>query len=374
MGDNIYLGDRNGVRTPMQWSADRNAGFSRANPQQLYLPVDHRSRVPLRGGQRRGAAEQPALAAVVDEAADRAAQAARGVRPRHARVPAPRQPQGAGVRPRSYEDETHPGRRQPVALRPVRRARPVARSRACVPVELFGRVEFPRDRRAAVLPDARARTASTGSRSRRRRRSAVDGDRAERADARASTARWHELLADAARGAARRARCPATCAARRWFRGKARSASRRRRSPTSSPVERADGRAAGSRCVARRVRRGRARDLRRCRWPWSRGERGAAPRARPSAVIARSRTLRTARRRAACSYDALVRRRRSPTRCWTSIRAPAPAAAGARGELRGVPTARAPRRCAAATSRCTAARARRRAEQHLGALRRPAAC
>jgi maltose alpha-D-glucosyltransferase/alpha-amylase len=39
MGDNIYLGDRNGVRTPMQWSADRNAGFSRANPQKLFLPV-----------------------------------------------------------------------------------------------------------------------------------------------------------------------------------------------------------------------------------------------------------------------------------------------------------------------------------------------
>ncbi|MBI4527528.1 MAG: maltose alpha-D-glucosyltransferase [Deltaproteobacteria bacterium] len=39
MGDNIYLGDRNGVRTPMHWSADRNAGFSRANPQRLYLPV-----------------------------------------------------------------------------------------------------------------------------------------------------------------------------------------------------------------------------------------------------------------------------------------------------------------------------------------------
>jgi maltose alpha-D-glucosyltransferase / alpha-amylase len=39
MGDNIYLGDRNGVRTPMQWSADRNAGFSRGNPQKLYLPV-----------------------------------------------------------------------------------------------------------------------------------------------------------------------------------------------------------------------------------------------------------------------------------------------------------------------------------------------
>ena len=39
MGDNVFLGDRNGVRTPMQWNSDRNAGFSRANPQQLYLPV-----------------------------------------------------------------------------------------------------------------------------------------------------------------------------------------------------------------------------------------------------------------------------------------------------------------------------------------------
>ncbi len=39
MGDNIYLGDRNAVRTPMQWGSDRNAGFSPANPQRLYLPV-----------------------------------------------------------------------------------------------------------------------------------------------------------------------------------------------------------------------------------------------------------------------------------------------------------------------------------------------
>jgi maltose alpha-D-glucosyltransferase/alpha-amylase len=39
MGDNIHLGDRNGVRTPMQWTADRNAGFSRADPAQLYSPV-----------------------------------------------------------------------------------------------------------------------------------------------------------------------------------------------------------------------------------------------------------------------------------------------------------------------------------------------
>jgi maltose alpha-D-glucosyltransferase/alpha-amylase len=39
MGDNIYMGDRNGVRTPMQWNSDRNAGFSRGNPGRLYSPV-----------------------------------------------------------------------------------------------------------------------------------------------------------------------------------------------------------------------------------------------------------------------------------------------------------------------------------------------
>jgi len=39
MGDNFHLGDRDGVRTPMQWSPDKNAGFSRANPHSLYLPV-----------------------------------------------------------------------------------------------------------------------------------------------------------------------------------------------------------------------------------------------------------------------------------------------------------------------------------------------
>ncbi len=39
MGDNIYLGDRNGVRTPMQWTSDRNGGFSRCDPAKLYLPT-----------------------------------------------------------------------------------------------------------------------------------------------------------------------------------------------------------------------------------------------------------------------------------------------------------------------------------------------
>ena len=56
MGDNIYLGDRDGVRTPMQWTGDRNGGFSRADFARLYLPplMDPVLRLP--GRQRRGAA------------------------------------------------------------------------------------------------------------------------------------------------------------------------------------------------------------------------------------------------------------------------------------------------------------------------------
>ena len=56
MGDNIWLGDRDGVRSPMQWTPDRNAGFSTCDPGRLYLPIDHGPAVRLPGGQRRGAA------------------------------------------------------------------------------------------------------------------------------------------------------------------------------------------------------------------------------------------------------------------------------------------------------------------------------
>ena len=73
MGDNVYLGDRNGVRTPMQWSTDRNAGFSRANPQRLDPARRHRPRVPLRVGQRREPAAEPDVAPLVDQAPHRAA-------------------------------------------------------------------------------------------------------------------------------------------------------------------------------------------------------------------------------------------------------------------------------------------------------------
>ena len=58
MGDNYYLGDRDGVRTPMQWSADRNGGFSAPTRRQLYLPPIMDPVYGYPGGQRRGAAER----------------------------------------------------------------------------------------------------------------------------------------------------------------------------------------------------------------------------------------------------------------------------------------------------------------------------
>ena len=73
MGDNIYLGDRNGVRTPMQWTPDRNGGFSRCDPARLFLPVDHGPGLRLSGGQRRSAVAQPVVAAELDQAHDRGA-------------------------------------------------------------------------------------------------------------------------------------------------------------------------------------------------------------------------------------------------------------------------------------------------------------
>ena len=63
MGDNIYLGDRDGVRTPMQWSSDRNAGFSRADPQQLFLPPIMDPIYGYRAGvERRGTDTRPFVA------------------------------------------------------------------------------------------------------------------------------------------------------------------------------------------------------------------------------------------------------------------------------------------------------------------------
>ena len=84
MGDNIRLGDRDGVRTPMQWSPDRNGGFSRADPAALALPVDHGRALRLRDDQRRGADARRPFAAALDAPHARHPPPACRLRPRHA--------------------------------------------------------------------------------------------------------------------------------------------------------------------------------------------------------------------------------------------------------------------------------------------------
>ena len=121
MGDNIYLGDRNGVRTPMQWSADRNAGFSRANPQRLYLPITLDPEYHYEAVNVEAQAPQPAFAALVDATGagppQRLARAGRGA----GRVPGAAEPQGPGLRAAARAGNAA-GRGQPLALSPARRA------------------------------------------------------------------------------------------------------------------------------------------------------------------------------------------------------------------------------------------------------------
>jgi trehalose synthase len=141
MGDNVFLGDRDGVRTPMQWTGDRNGGFSRADFAQLYLPAAHGSGVRLPGGERRGAAAPAQLVPALAAPADRAAQGASGVRARHVRGAAARQP--ARVRP--YPPLR--GRRDPLRAQP----RPLGAGRPARPLGVPGH-DPGGDVRALALP------------------------------------------------------------------------------------------------------------------------------------------------------------------------------------------------------------------------------
>jgi len=85
MGDNIWLGDRDGVRTPMQWTPDRNGGFSASDPQRLVPAAGHGPHLRLPGAQRRGPAASPAVTTALDQADDRDQEAAPGLRPRRVR-------------------------------------------------------------------------------------------------------------------------------------------------------------------------------------------------------------------------------------------------------------------------------------------------
>ena len=162
MGDNVYLGDRDGVRTPMQWTGDRNGGFSRADFAQLYLPAADGPGLRLPGGQRRGPAAHANLAAALAAALHRAAQGAPGVRAGQLRA--------AGERATRASSPTSAGSRTTSSLC----VHNLARSAQAVELDLLalrgplpGRDvrphPVPPHRRAAVPADAGDRAASSGS-------------------------------------------------------------------------------------------------------------------------------------------------------------------------------------------------------------------
>ena len=169
MGDNVYLGDRNGVRTPMQWSADRNAGFSRANPQRLILPIIidpeyHYEAINVEAQQNNPNSLLWWTKRLI--ALRKQFQAfGRGT----IEFLTPVQPPRAGLRARSYERRDRPGGRQPVALPAVRRAGPVEVEGDAPASSCSG---TPSSRRSASCPTCSPwpGTPSTGSRSSRRRR------------------------------------------------------------------------------------------------------------------------------------------------------------------------------------------------------------
>ncbi len=118
LGENIYLGDRNGVRTPMQWSSDKNAGFSRANPQSLYLPIILDPAYHYEAVNVEDATGQSPFAALVDAPAAGAAQTLARARRGQMRIPPAGQQQNLELHP-APRTGNHPGGRQPFALHPA---------------------------------------------------------------------------------------------------------------------------------------------------------------------------------------------------------------------------------------------------------------
>ena len=161
MGDNVHLGDRDGVRTPMHWTGDRNAGFSRADFAQLYLPPLMDPVTGYAGGQRRGPAAHADLAAALAAPLHRPAQGASRVRSRHVRAALARQP--ARLRPRAPLRGGHRAvRAQPRPQCPGGHARPL-RVRGRHPRGAPRRCGLPRRHARAATCSRSAGAASTGS-------------------------------------------------------------------------------------------------------------------------------------------------------------------------------------------------------------------
>ena len=204
MGDNVYLGDRDGVRTPMQWTGDRNGGFSRADFAQLYLPplMD-----PVYGFQAVNVEAQLRTPTSLLRWLRRFIE----LRKQHPvfglgdlqRAPA-REPEDLRPHPRLLGGH-RPLRPQPRPHRAGGRARPLALRRAR-PGRDARQHRVPDDRRAAVPAHARRRAASSGSSSRTPPMSADLKGRIEQGD-------LHFLDGLVLLG---------TIASQRWFGGKSR--------------------------------------------------------------------------------------------------------------------------------------------------------
>ena len=124
MGDNIRLGDRDGVRTPMQWSPDRNGGFSRADPAALALPTIMDALYGYEIDQRRGPDARRPFAAALDAPHAGHPAHARRLRPRQPALPLSEEPQGPGLSARARR-RGHPVRGQRLAHAAGGRTRPL---------------------------------------------------------------------------------------------------------------------------------------------------------------------------------------------------------------------------------------------------------
>ena len=223
MGDNYYLGDRDGVRTPMQWSADRNGGFSRADPQRLYLPpimdanfgyqainveAQQRDHSSLLNWMRRMIAVR---------------QAAAGVRPRQPVFPLSDATARCSPSRASMAISTSPVRLQPAPLGASRRARSVGVPRRDAR-RAHGQLAVPVGRRAAVHADSaglRLLLVPAGERGRGSRLGASRPIEPAKELVTAVFAQgWRSVLEGRERDQLERASLPEFVARQRWFGGK----------------------------------------------------------------------------------------------------------------------------------------------------------
>ncbi len=161
MGDNLYLGDRNGVRTPDAMVARPQRGLLARRPGQAVPAGDHGPGLRLRRGERRGAVALFGLAAQLDAPADRGAAQLQGVRARHHHLPVPLQPQGDGLSAR-IRGRDHPVRGQLLARAAGRGARPSPPIAAACRWSCWARARSRRSESCLTSSPCRA-TASTGS-------------------------------------------------------------------------------------------------------------------------------------------------------------------------------------------------------------------